>query len=308
MRSLPLCAMALCCAGLLTSPALAQYGGLSGPGVFTGMGEVAIERPAKRMRMVVEIAGNGASIKDAAKALQDQLGQAREAVVVLGADEKSIKSTDPKIKEVDNSQQQRMLDRIRQQLGRGGRAKNVEVPQVLTLKSRLTAEWDLPAGDAFAQLAKVHELQQALRKAELAGKAGGSQLTPEEQELLAESMFMDDSSESQTGEPSFVFLAAVTEAERASAIKSAYEQARAEAQRLASAIGAPIGKLESLQVDESGAVDEAEDSIYNDYGSSRYRMMQSLLGPAGDHEKGVAFGTAPGTLKFMVRVSAGFSQ
>jgi hypothetical protein len=153
------------------------------------------------------------------------------------------------------------------------------------------------------------ELQEKIEAADLAGLAETSQLTAEEQEVLDEleaSGYVDYSEEWKLGQPTFLFVLPITEAQREKALAEAFQEARQEALRLAAAAGTQLGALRALT--ETGH--EVED-LYAGYQYDEapyYRMMlMQRLGAAEEREQLEAVSLNAGQVRHKVAITAAFA-
>jgi uncharacterized protein YggE len=109
------------------------------------------------------------------------------------------------------------------------------------------------------------------------------------------------------GEPIFLFVSRIPEADREKAIAEAFQKAKTQATKLAKAAGVELGGLKSLSSrSNSGGGNE-----YG-YNSQAYRMMQmaqrmQMTGDDEDEENSAeALGAEAGPVKFNVVVTASF--
>ena len=104
----------------------------------------------------------------------------------------------------------------------------------------------------------------------------------------------------KAGEPSFLYVARISEEERAQALAAAFDKAKAQAQGLAVAANATLGKLSSL----SGGTSQANE---DEYGYNRYamQMMMAAATNTGNDENEATVGS-PGLVTFQVMVNATF--
>ena len=218
------------------------------PNLVSGTGSVSMTRMPETMRLQVALIGRGATLKDALAALKDRTTKAQTQLAALGAEKESIKVGNSRIAEMPNSRsQQRQQVMMMQRMKRGGKAsqKAAPTPPVL-VSAQLTAEWKLSSKTSDELLLAVHPVQEKVKAADLAGSKEAEKLTPEQEEMLeeAEQNFGYSSSDEQKpGEPIFMFISHVSEAEREKAMAEAFEKAKAQAVRLAKAAGAELGSL-----------------------------------------------------------------
>ncbi len=139
------------------------------------------------------------------------------------------------------------------------------MPQMVSVKSVLLADWKLPAGDAELMLLFSERLQAKVSELDLTGEKDQAEMTPEQAEMMEEmasemSMYMSD----REGAPLRVVFYAVPTAEqiaaaRAAAIASAKEEAAA----IAVAAGVGLGKLAGIMESPAdGVVTRLYSGIY----------------------------------------------
>ena len=279
-------------------------------GVVSGTGAASITRPPDTMRLQIGVMGRGATLKDALTALKDRVSKAKTQLTALGAEKDSIKISEPHITELQNDRSRQMQMMMMRSRMRGGKANSkTSTPIPVLVSSMLTAEWKLTAKLPDELLLAVHPIQEKIKAADLAGSKEAEKLTPEQEELLeeaAQEYGYDGSDESKPGQPVFLFVSRVADAERDQALADAYDKARKQASRLASAAGAQLGRLKSLNSHESSANDSDE---YGGGGFNfSYRQMQMLNRRQANSEKdeNEAFAVQPGPVKFLVTVTASF--
>jgi len=306
------------------NPAQAQYGGDSG--VVSGNGVVTISRQPETMRVTVAVQGKGATLKDALAAVKARTEAAKKQVVTLGADKDSIKIDTPKINTQQADQQQAMVRRqmqraMMQQMNKakkgGKKDKEPAKPaEPVLVAAMFTAEWKLDSKTPEDLLIAVHGLQEKIKGADLAGMKEAEKLSPEQEEMLeemeqqAEMMNSYGNETPKPGEPIFMFVSRIPEAEREKAIAEAFQKAKTQASKLAKAAGTELGALKSLSANSTSGNANA----YNNYGynSRQWRAMQMAgIGQSEDEEgEGAnpteALGAEPGPVKFHVTVMAAF--
>ncbi len=142
------------------------------------------------------------------------------------------------------------------------RAKAAKRPPLFTASTTLRAEWPLPpAGEGPERLAAAAaEIQEKVGSADLAS-AGPQKLSAEEQELIEEAqmgltppgpagqLYPAQPSSGWTtapAGPAFVFVAALSDAQRKAALADACARAKQDAAELAEAAGMQLGPITSL--------------------------------------------------------------
>ena len=285
----------------------AQYSSQDG---IQGTGNVVLERPAERMRMQIEmLAKSSKDLPDAIARLKSQRANVEKQLATLGAIKDSIKFGDPRIDESqdDNQRQVEMMMRQRISQPRGKRPVKEVLSKPVRVAMKLTAEWSLKPGDAVNQLVESRKLQDAVKAADLSGQKAADDPTAEESELAEEmegAANFGGGNGRKPGEPMFLFLALIPAADREKGLADAFQNAKAEAVKLAKAAEIELGALRSLQ--STGSVDTDDSESYQQLYNSGYgHMMRHQLTGASD--TGEALGVSPGVLKFRVGVSATFA-
>jgi len=312
MRNLAAAVLAMVCLST-SNAATAQY---YTQGTVGGNGVVRLSRTADRLRMQVDVLSRAGDIREALDGLKIRSADARTKLVELGASEESLQFGEPTVVTEDNGQRQQIEQMIAQSLRNSGRGKKPQaIARPVTVSARLTAEWLLDSADTAEQLVKSHELQQAIRDADVSGSKEATQLTPEEQEVLEESQetfrsYNSYGEESKPGEPVFYFVASISEEDYQKALTDGFQKAKTDATRLATATGSKLGKLESLSVTSAGT------PAYSNFGSSQdyrvYQMLQRFGGgeegesPEKSSDRREAVGVQPGVVTYNLTVSAGF--
>jgi uncharacterized protein YggE len=298
--------VAICAFG--PSPASAQD---NSTGYVNGAGTATLERLPNIMRVYVQLSGRGSSLAEALAALKDRREATIAALPTLGAVADSIEIGDPDVTRGEDQQKmnQMILDRMGR-TKRGASGSTTKLPTTATAK--LTAEWLLEADDAERLLTKVSELQEKIKAADLGGAKEAAKLSPEEEELRAEMQQYGGGQEANPAEPQFVFVVLVGDDERAKLAAEAFEKAKKNAEQLAVAAGAKLGRLASLQShDQSGGLNEGYSEYYGgnaylyEMQRRQYQMLQAST--QGEPESAAeAHGLKPGKVKYSVRVQASF--
>jgi hypothetical protein len=195
---------------------------------------------------------------------------------------------------------------------RGGKrsAKKEETKPPVAVSTTLTAHWPLQSETGEELLLAATALQDKIKAADLAGAKETSQLTPEEQEALEEMESQGynpyGDQEAKPGEPMFLFVAAIAEADREKAEAEAFQKAKQHAARLAKAAGAGLGKLQSLTGAGQTGVDESEYANPYGYNVAAYRMLQAMQAGGQPESETEAIGATPAKVTYQVTITAGF--
>lgn len=299
------CVATLVIVGLLSpATAWAQFG-VTEPGTVSGMGVVTVKEKAALVRMTIQLQEKGKTVKEALAKLADRGNAALLQLQSLGAKKSAIVASEPTLvtqKTDEERQMEQML--MRQMRSRGRAPKALQKPKSVTVKSTLTAEWPLTMETNAELLIFANTLQEKIEAADLGGLKEPKKLTPEEEELQAEMEEMMSGYSSygngqpKPGEPSFFYVARISQEARAKALATAFDKAKAQAQGLAVAARAKLGKLSSL----SGSSNQAND----DYGYN-YAMRMAMMGAADSGtDENEAMVASPGEVTFQVMVNATF--
>jgi uncharacterized protein YggE len=290
--------------------AQAQLPGAAGAASVTGSGTTVLTRSPKTLRLRIDLSGSAKSTKDALAKLKSIGDAATAKLTELGAEKETVKLSPPRIADASNDQRRQMEMMVRQRMRAGGKKPKAQPEPPVVVSASLTAEWKLAGKDAAALLIEGHDLEESVKAADLAGSKHKSEEASEEEQEMADEMAdqfgMQNDGQPKPGQPLFVYVAKVDEAERAKALSSAFAKARAEAEQLAAAAGVQIGPLRGLQ-------SQAAPSDIENYGYSRYNGMRqylmSQMSAAGEGQDALpveAVGTHPGEVKMTFAVYASF--
>jgi hypothetical protein len=176
----------------------------------------------------------------------------------------------------------------------------------------LTAEWKLSAKSPDELLLAVHALQEKIKAADLAGMKDAEKLSPEQEEMLEEAedpdmMGFNSNIEVKPGEPVFMYVSRISDAERDKALAEAFQKARAHATRLAKAAGAELGNLKSLTAHNASPRDYDVSGGRNQYAYQMIQMARAQAGLDDDEANDTeALGVEPGPVKINVTIMAVF--
>ncbi|MDA1054310.1 MAG: SIMPL domain-containing protein [Planctomycetota bacterium] len=294
---------------LSTTAAWAQFGaqlGEAGPGTVSGMGTVSVKQKPTLLRMTIQLQEKGKTVQESLAKLKDRRDAAVLQLQELGAKKDDIVASDPTLSAGQTEEEQQMQQMMMQQMRARGRApRGLQVPKSVATSTTLTVEWPLTMETNEELLLFADTLQEKIKAADLAGLNEPKQLTPEEEELQAEmeetmSDYSYGSEQAKPGEPSFVYVARISEDERAKALAAAFDKAKAQAQRLAVAARAKLGALSSV----SGGTSQSNDDAYG-YNGYAVQMMMAQAASSSDDEN-EAMTASPGMVTFQVMVNAAF--
>lgn len=299
----------VCEVGGSSTASHAQF--LSDEGIH-GTGEIVLERKPELMHLQISLLAKGKDLPEAIANLKTRRAKAEKQLESLGAAKDSVKFGDLLLDQTQNDQQRQLERMLRQRMSqrRGGKRasdKDVAVMPV-SLSIELTADWPLKTSDTAELLTMSKKLQDAIKAADLAGAKEAAEPTPEEAELaeeMEETMSNYGGREGpKPGEPVFLFVATIPEADREKALAEAFRAARSEASRLAKAADIELGALRSLQSTSGPDTDDSDDyrTMYNRSFAASLRQQMS-----GRDHSDKAIGQRPGKIKYKVTVNASFA-
>lgn len=300
MKNLSLIGALLTIASCLSAGAQVPSDGAGG-GV-TGMGTATIKRLPDRMRMQVALTAEGKTLKDALAKLEQRREAAKAKLAKLAPAEGSVVADDPHLSVLDPRQQQ-MAAMMRAR--RGGAAAKPATPAAappVKVAMTLKAEWALAAKTAEELLVASHELQAKIKAADLADT---KQASAEEQEAREEAagqdpdeMNMNNGAGGAPGDPGFVFVSKIDDAERAKAMAEAFGKAKANAAELAKAASAQLGALKNVTSNNMPDMEQ--------YQYMQYQRYNGGMNPAMNADEGEAIGAQATAVTMKVAVSASF--
>lgn len=276
------------------------------------MGEVVLEKPPEWMRLHVNVLATGKDLSVAMEKLKVRRAEVEKQLETLGALPDSVRFGDIVLDlSQDNRQLQMemaMRQRMAQNRGQKRTAESEATAKPVNVMSSLTADWPLPAGEASERLLAAVKLRQVIRAGELGVKKKPDESTPEEAELAEEMDGLapgyDDGEGPGPGEPTFVFVARFSDADRQQALTDAFRAAKQEATELAQAAELELGALRSLR--RSSRNDAGGGDDYRSNYNSRYEYGERPF-PFDQDRPGEIIGMSPEPLKYRVLVNATFA-
>jgi uncharacterized protein YggE len=279
----------------------------------TGQGSGEIQRRPEILRVQVEVLAKGKDFPEALGRLKERREAAVKQLTQLGAPAAAIDVGEPTVTS-EKTDQQRMFERmVAQQMRARGNKPKAAAKQAPPVVVGITLKADLPLKAASAEefMIVAHELQEKIKAADLGGLKELAKLSPQDEEAAEEAQAMAQmqggEEQPKRGEPVFLFVSKVPEAERSKALTEAFEKARREAARLARAAGAELGPLYRLegQGQQNGGQDAA--ASVNPY---MYAYMQQARAGQQGSAEGQAdemTGVLPGKVTLRVTVTATFT-
>ncbi len=276
-----------------------------------GTGMATVSRQPGRIRMHIVLKASGATLEEALAQLKSRREAAVAKLEALKADQASIKTGAPTVAEGQSEQRRRMEQMIIPQLRARGQQipPGLMAPQLASVSTTLTAEWPLEAATPEDVLLRTEAIRTQIKEANLSGSGAEEELSPEAQELAEEmaGMGYDDDSPVPEGEPLFLYVAHLSEADREKVTAEAFAKARDQASSFARAAGTDLGPLVSLAGHGSGESDTMD--RYRDYEQQRY--IRQLIGSSGgmslDQKADELVSTSPGDLSYKIMVRAIFA-
>lgn len=277
-----------------------------------GTGEAVLERKPALMRMHLQLLAKGKDLTEAIARLSTQRAEVEKQLETLGAVKTSIHFSEIELDQTQDRAERQiemiMRRRMAQKRGGKGSAKNDAIVKPAKVRMTLTAEWPLTVGEAAETLIAVEKLQKTIQAADWGGTNDSEELTPEEEELAEEmegADFVDqDESGHEPGQPTFVFVANIEEADREQALSEAFAEAKQQAEVLAKAAELKLGTLISLEADTGMEADEDADYRLR-YDSSMFSVQRRQM--SGHNRAKEVIGTSPSLLKYRVIINATFA-
>jgi uncharacterized protein YggE len=283
----------------LLASCLAASSGAQGVdnGAVTGVGMATLKHAPDLVRVQIQITGDGKTLKEALAKLAARREACKKKLLAAGAREEAITFEDPRLDTGDPRQQMEQMMRAR--MGRAGnRPTTAPGAAHVAVAATVKAEWPLAGKSGEDLLIVAYDLQEKVKAADLADTKTASL---EEQEAREERAGLDsDEQAAPAGQPVFVYVARISDAQRAAVLADAVKQAKANATALATAAGAQIGTLKQLQ---SQASPDMEQYQMMQYG--RYNPFLAAQAQNPDPNEAVAM--QPGLVTLHLTVSASYA-
>jgi uncharacterized protein YggE len=274
---------------------------LASQSVVSGAGVAVVKRQPELMRMRVELTATGKDLKEALANLKAHREAATKVCSDQGAVADSIAVGSPHIV-ADISQRQRMMSSFPTPRN-SGRGKKPEVVPPVNVSAWLTAEWPLKGSDAEELLLVSQSLRDKL-KSDLGKSMPKAELSPEQEEIQEEAVqeMSGNPNGAKPGEPTFVFVAKVSDADYAKAAAKAFAMAKAHAERLANAAGASLGELRSVEGNDRQAM-----AMMNYPRQYENGVLQEDDSPEPDVSSDEATGANPVEVRLTIAIGASFA-
>ena len=265
-------------------------------GSISGSGSANVELKPCAIRMYVQLVAKGESVEGALAKLKKRRQAARAKLVELGADKKSVRFDRLALCDAEgnrwNSLQSMIVSRIGSVPTYGGLdPEGSREPKIVSLVETLSAEWAIEFAGVEKLLVDSHALKEKVRTADLADVAGATRTMP-------------------VGDPFFVYVGRITDAQSDKAMAEAFVDAKADAARLAKAAGIPLGRLRSLS-GNNGVSFGVMGGLFGTFGAGldkREVHYQQLMDDRGKDDRNEVIGRDPESLSFEFSVNVEFAM
>lgn len=286
---------------LITASAAAQ----SNDGISVE-GSAESSEQAEIMRMSVTIEAQGSDLNAAMESLMKKKKKATITVEKLEPVEGTIKFGDISAGggQGDTSQ---MMQQMKRRFGDDPRmAKMMKVKPPVKLTLSITADWKLDPAEPGELMLTCDALKQKISKADFVGESE-NKLSPEQEELaeeMAEMMnqYGGGSESTPAGTPSFYYVRVISQELQDELLGKAFDDAKKQAMRLATATKSKLGNLKQLSSSDGGG---GSSNPYEDY----YRAQSQAFSPTAETLEGgavEAISETPDKADYSVSVSATF--
>lgn len=248
--------------------------GIQATGGIQTSGTATIQVVPTKMRLTLTMEAEADEAKKAIKLLQAHKEKVRQSLAELKAEEKTIKFSSTRLEQNDgfpaNYPSPNIRARILQQANNRG-VDPEDLPVIFIAKAELQVDWSLPTTDPDAITLLVSALKEQVVEKDLVGKNIESDISDElrdkvdalQQMAMQQGYYMDSSGTSAG--LSVMLIGEVTSEQRKEAIKTAYDEAVANANDIAAATGKSFTKVLSIRETES-TMSMPVQQIQNAYG------------------------------------------
>jgi hypothetical protein len=285
--------------------------GAAGQQTISATGTASVKRNPTVLRMYLELVAKGSNLDEALKKMKDRRESARGQLETLKADKDTITFGDPSMSGASSPRQRQIEVMLMARMqSRGKKAAKTPIAAPVTVSVLLTAQWSLEAETPEQMLVLAQTLQEKIKAADLAGIKDAEKLSPEEEELAEEASQMIDQSDEQrtpAGQPNFMFIARLTQADREKLLGEAFAKAKTQAADLAKAADVDLGPLTGISGQCGGQrnLGDEEYSPYNNTSNIR-RMLAQQTGEGADETRYEAMSNDPAAVSFSGTVQANF--
>ena len=285
--------------------------GAAGQQTISATGTATVKRKPTVLRMYLELAAKGSNLDEALKKMKDRRESARAQLETLKADKDAITFGDPSLSSAASPRQRQIEVMLMARMqSRGKKPAKTSIASSVTVRAMLTAQWSLEAETPEQMLVLAQSLQEKVKAADLAGIKDAEKLSPEEEELADEaSQMMDQSGEQRTpaGQPYFMFIARLSQADREKLLGEAFAKAKTQAADLAKAADVELGPLTGIS-GQCGGQHNLGDEEYNPFNnsSSVRRILAQQTAEGADETRYEAMSNDPAAVSFYGSVQANF--
>jgi uncharacterized protein YggE len=265
-----------------------------------GAGTATVDADPQVLRLQMSLSAEAKDAKAAIAALKQAEQSAAQKLAKIGAPEGAVKFTDLQVN--DGSRTQQMQRQMGMRFGQPQTKKPQQAP-VVTATATLIAEFPLKNRPGEDLMMEFQGIRQQVKSANLndVKPTAEQQEEAEEQQAMAAQM-MAQGEGGNPGEPSYVFVTKVSEADRDKALADAFGRARKEAERLAKAAGLQLGALKLL----SSATGAELSDRFNNYAGFAYRQAMAARGGMANSDS-EAVSDQPGKVSYRARVQVAYS-
>lgn len=277
----------------------------TGGNVIAAAGSATIKRLPTSIRMTLSVSAKGKTIEDALAKLKERREKLTAELQKLKAEKKDIRFDNPAISAAEANRQQQIEALVAERVGKGKKPKGLEFTPSFAVACSMTVEWPLAAKNPEEFLVESHALTEKIKAAELA--KSDEKLTPEEEEVAAElaEQSRNGRDNANTGEPQFIFVARLSDADRQKCFADAFSQAKKNAEELAKAAGVELGPLVGLSGQGSGSQRQSDRDSYGGY-SQRARPIAWALTENSEPSSTESVATDSDSLNFSFEINATF--
>jgi len=290
-------------------------------------GVAFVERKPELMRMSIDLLAKGDNMAEAVSKMKERRAKAEKQLAMLGATKDSWKFGEIRLDQQQRNRRKQLYILIQQRGGgnAGRAAKETDaIPTPVDLTMKLTAEWPIGNAELDDMLVIAQRLQDSIKAADLAGIEDTDDLSAEAAELAEElegleqtnfainhmaaiaasTVDFDNPGGQKPGEPTFVFAAKISAADRQKAMGDAFLAAKEKADQLAQAAGMVRGNLRRISTSNSAE----ENDLSGEQAVAYPHIYNSMFHrPLADGDRtNEAVGLFPGMLKHRVVINAVF--
>lgn len=304
--------------GLMLACLVGQSPAGEGPqtGRVTGTGAIALKRKPEILRVHIELLAKAKTTKDALAKLRDRKQFVKATLESMGAASEAIEFGEPSVAGAADGREQG-LDMILRQInpfqapGRAaGKAK--EAPFVV-VSCPLKVEIPLKASNPEDLVVLAHGLEERIKAADLGDLKNMKMAAPQDEEMQEQAQAMmqeNQPGQLRRGEPIFIYIEKISEADRARAVREAFKRAQQHASQLAVASGTILGPVSDIQETSVAGYDPGDQGNPMAYAWLEYANRSTGLsrrGEFGEDQPALeATGMQPNKVYYRVSLTATF--